>query len=172
MRTSGFMAMSLDGFIAGKNDDLSWLDPFNVENLDYGYADFSKSCDALLMGRKTYEKVCEFPDWPFKDKRVFVCTKGALKKNEHGVEIQRGSMKDIFAQIASKGFRHLYVDGGQLISQSIQEKVLDDFTISIVPVILGEGTPLFTNLLSPAKLTLKESKHYPTGIVQNIYTLK
>lgn len=175
MLTSAFVATSLDGFIAKKDGSLEWLDALtdtSNETEDYGYDAFYRQITCLVMGRKTFEKVMTFPQWPFEGKRVIVLshTLEALPETlTVKAEIFSGSLSALIEMLQSQGEGHLYVDGGQTIQTFISKGLLNDITITRVPVLLGEGRPLFKMPETEVHLNHLETKVYSNGFVQSRY---
>jgi len=151
-----YIATSIDGFIAKPDGSLDWLEeldkPEDPED-DYGFADFLDKIDALVMGRKTFETVENFQNWPF-NKPVFVLstTMEKLPEKHHGkVEILNGEPKDILNHLNQRGFENLYIDGGQTIQRFLMEDLIDEMIITTASIILGEGIPLFHGLSGDMK---------------------
>jgi dihydrofolate reductase len=160
-----FIATSLDGFIAGPGDDLSWLPEGGGE--DHGYDDFMAEIGAVLMGRTTYDVVLGMPSpWPFGDTPVFIATSRPLEPVVPTVRAVAGQPEQMLAAVrdvvADGG---IYADGGVLIRQFLAAGLIDDLTVTIVPVILGAGTPLFAGLPERHRLTLTGSQAYGSGLV-------
>lgn len=171
-----FIATSLDGFIADANGGIEWLDTFpEINNIDSGYAQFTAEIDALVMGRNTYEKVLSFGiEWPYK-KPVFVISRTLTEvPNEYDgkVFLLSGSPTDILKSIHQNGFFSLYIDGGGLIQSFLEEDLIDEMVITIIPVLLGQGFPLFGNLSKMLTFECKESKLFLDAIVQNHFVRK
>lgn len=170
-QNSVFIATSLDGFIADKNGGIDWLHSIpNPDHIDMGYAEFMSSIDALVMGRTTFETVCGFDiDWPY-EKPVFVLshTLEQLPDKMNGKAfLVKGSLNEIVAQIHQKGYYRLYIDGGATIQGFLNEDLIDEMIITIIPVLLGEGSPLFSKLSNTLEFECKSSKIYLDKIVQN-----
>ncbi len=140
---SVFIATSLDGFIARANGDLDWLPTGDVE--PHGYDEFIATVDALVIGRKTYETVLAFPDWPYGTRRVVVLSTGALAPAPSGavVEQMSGSPAELASRLAASGVRHAYVDGGITIQGFLRAGLIQRIIITRIPVLLGDGIPLF-----------------------------
>ncbi|UXI03900.1 dihydrofolate reductase family protein [Photobacterium sp. TY1-4] len=151
MKVSAYMAQSLDGYIAGPNGELDWLEDIeNPEGSDFGFAEFMSTVDALLMGKHTFEKVASFGFWPY-DKPVYVASNSLTslpEELEDKVTIVSGSLSDMLAQLESRNVRSVYVDGGQLIQSALRHGVLREITVTTMPVILGDGISLFGPLES------------------------
>ena len=168
-----FIATSLDGFIAGKKGELDWLNSIpNPDNLDMGYKAFMKNIDALVMGRVTFETVCSFDlDWPY-DKPVFVLssTMNRIPESHKGKAfLTSGSLKEILNEIHEKGFNRLYIDGGGTIQSFLKADLIDELVITRIPILLGGGFPLFSDMPEALKFDLLDSKVFLNQITQNHY---
>jgi dihydrofolate reductase len=160
-----FIATSLDGFIAGPGDDLTWLPAGGGE--DHGYDDFMAEIGAVLMGRTTYDVVVGMDGlWPFGETPVFVATSRRLDPAVPTVRAVAGPPERLLAAVRDiVAVGGIYVDGGALIRQFLEAGLIDDLTVTIVPVILGAGTPLFAGLAERHRLTLTGSQSYGSGLV-------
>ncbi len=145
---SVFIATSIDGYIATPDGGLSWLDEVpNVNSEDAGYSAFMARIDALVMGRSTYETVLGFEAWPY-GKPVFVPTTTLTEVPEHlkgKVEFISGTPQEIVSFLNAKGHKRLYIDGGKTIQRFLAAGLIDEMIITRIPVVLGEGIPLFAN---------------------------
>jgi dihydrofolate reductase len=168
---SVFIATSLDGFIAGPGDDLDFLKAVESPPEDYGYAKFAASVDALLMGRRTYDKVVAMGEWFYGDKPVYVVT-NRPGTSTHGEKFVSGTPKELAGQLEGAGHRRVYLDGGNLIRQFLAEGLVTDLTVSLIPVLLGSGIPLFGGTGAPCELSFDSADSYPTGLVQLRYRVK
>jgi dihydrofolate reductase len=143
-----YIATSLDGFIAGKDGNIDWLNNIpNPTNSDFGYFEFMKGIDAVLLGRKSYETVLGFDQW-FYNKPVFVLSttmKEEPPKFKGKVEFLNGSPREVLEGLEARGFKNIYVDGGVTIQGFVREGLIDEMTITKVPIVLGSGFPLFGN---------------------------
>lgn len=171
-----FIATSLDGFIADKNGNIDWLHSIpNPENNDMGYDDFMSKVDALVMGRVTFETVCSFDiEWPYK-KPVFVlssCMNELPEKYKGKAELVNGDLRGVLKEINRKGYHSLYIDGGKTIQSFLNEDLIDEMTITIIPYLLGAGIPLFSELGNRLAFECVETKLYLNSIVQNRFIRK
>ncbi len=171
-----FIAKSLDGFIAGKNGELDWLNSIpNPNNDDMGFIQLMNEIDAILMGRTTFEIICGFGgEWPY-SKPVFVLS-NTLKKipenfNEK-VSLINGRPQEIIEKVYEKGFFKLYIDGGRTIQNFLKEDLIDELRITTIPILLGGGFPLFGDLVQPMEFEHITSKVFLGQIVQNHYRRK
>jgi dihydrofolate reductase len=166
---SGFLALSLDGFIAGPHGDLSWLDPYATDSpAETGYECLMHEIDTLVMGRNTYEKVLSFDFWPYAGKRVVVLTHRPLS-SRHGETAQAGPLHDVLERLWRQGARHVYLDGGQVVRQGLADGLIDELTLSWVPVILAGGTGLFHGLQNRLAWEVSDVRRLPSGLVQTSY---
>jgi len=175
-KNSVFIATSIDGYIADKKGGLDWLDYIpEINKIDTGYDSFMSGVDALVMGRNTYETVLSFGiDWPY-TKPVFVATnklKSVPEKLKEKVIFISGTAKTIQDQVNSKGYNKLYIDGGQLVQNFLAEDLIDEMIITTIPLLLGEGIPLFSKLSKPINFECVSTKHYLGKISQNHFVRK
>ena len=167
-RCSVFIATSLDGFIARPDGTFDFLSIVEQPNEDYGFADFFATVDALVIGRHTYETALGFPEWPYAGKRCIVLTHRETP-SQHGEQFFAGAASALVEQLALGGAQRLYVDGGQVIRDFLVADLIDDLTLSIVPVLLGSGIRLFGEEVPEQRLKLANSQSYGSGLVQLRY---
>jgi len=167
-----FIACSLDGFIAGPNDELDWL-PDHGAGAEDTFTPFMNQVGALLMGRRTYEAIKDFSDpWPYGDKPILVATRRTFDSTRPTVSSISGAintMIDAAKRIADA--RDVYIDGGALIRSAIDASLVDEMIVTMVPKILGAGVPLFAGVTQPVDLRLMESREIGAGMVQLRYAL-
>jgi dihydrofolate reductase len=164
-----FIACSLDGFIAGADHDLSWLPAPDESGEDYGYAAFISKTDAILMGRSTYDVVAGFDTWPYGRLPVLVATSRPLEPVVDTVAALTGTPAELLAKVRERFEGGIYLDGGALIRSFLREDLVDELIVTVVNVILGEGSPLFAGLEERRRLELTEATPYPSGLVQLRY---
>ena len=175
-RNKVFIARSLDGYIADKNGGLDWLNSVpNPDHLDLGYEKFIQSVDAIVMGRTSFEVVCGFDmDWPY-TLPVYVLS-SSLNSVPEGfegkVEIVSGSLSTILEKIHNKGHKQLYIDGGVTIQNFLKEDLIDELTITTIPILLGGGIPLFAELPKVLELEHVKSALLLDELVQDTYRRK
>jgi dihydrofolate reductase len=170
-KISVFIATSLDGFIAGENGELDWLDSMTIAGEDYGYAQFIANIEVLVMGRNTYEKVLGFGDWPYAGLRVIVLS-NSLTQVINGAELFADSPEQLMAKLRTENINHVYLDGGNTISQFVNANMVDEMIISLIPIILGSGKRLFNNIEQRHQLHLLKQQTFPSGLVQLHYSYK
>ena len=170
MIASVFVGTSVDGFIARPNGALDFLPEGGGE--PHGYAEFFASVDALVIGRNTLEIVRAFPEWPYGDKRVIVLSSRPLdlsKVRGGKVEQMSGPPREIISQLESRGMGHIYVDGGVTIQQFLRDGLIQRLIITRVPVLIGQGIPLFGSLPRDIRLQHVETQHFRSGLVKTEY---
>jgi dihydrofolate reductase len=173
--SSVFIATSLDGYIARKGGELDWLDAANKavpEGEDCGYHAFFDSVVMLVMGRKTFENVLSFiQQWPY-SKPVTVLSRNKLIIPDElitTVSHSSESPKDLCQRLSRKGVKRLYIDGGVTIQRFLAEDLINDLTITVIPIILGSGIPLFGATGDDINLRHLATKNYDFGFVQLTY---
>ena len=177
MKSSVYIATSLDGFIARENGEIDWLlgsDP-DGSGEDYGFDEFMASVDALVMGRYTFEQVLTFGDWPYGNKRVVVLSSRSLTLPDalpETVTTASGSPAEIIRLLEKQGARHLYIDGGKTIQRFLNDGLIQELIICTIPVLLGSGIPLFGPLKIDIKLLHEETRSFASGMVQSRYTVQ
>lgn len=168
-RVSAFLALSLDGFIAGEGNDLAWLEPYSGDSQEEtGYSALMASADLLLMGRNSYDVVRTFPDWPYGDKPVTVLTHRSTTPRAH-VSFRQGALAQVLSELWQEGARHLYLDGGEVVRQGLQVGLVDELTLFWVPVVLGKGVSLFGGEPLPERLVPLSTAVLASGLVRVIY---
>jgi dihydrofolate reductase len=170
MTASVFVGTSVDGFIARANGDFDFLPEGGGE--PHGYNEFIASVDAIVIGRKTFEKVLSFGAWPYDDKRVVILSSHRLNLSAAAggvVEQMAGPPAEIVSQLAARGAHHLYIDGGITIQGFLRAGLIQRLIITRVPVLIGEGIPLFGSLPRDMRLRHVATQHYSSGLVQSEY---
>jgi dihydrofolate reductase len=164
-----YIAMSVDGYIAGPDDSLDFLKLAEWKDEDYGYKDFVKTIDTVLWGRKTYDIVRSFETpFPYPDKQVYVLS--ALRSGKDEYVTYFNDIKNLYKKLKSEPGLDIYCDGGaQLIAEMLSYDMIDRFIISIIPHMLGSGTRLFLDDLPERRVALTYSKSYESGVVQVQY---
>jgi dihydrofolate reductase len=167
--------MSVDGFIARRNDELDFLETSDGSDEGsppaHGFEEFFATVDALVMGRHTFEVVLGFTPWPYGKKPVFVLSSRRLRKAPKGAVVERlsGEPERVVAALEKRGFEHLYVDGGKTVQRFLAAGLIDRMVLSRVPVLIGKGIPLFGTLKRDIRLRHIATRAYPGGLVQTEY---
>lgn len=167
-----FIATSLDGYIAQPNDDLSFLKLVEKEGEDYGYADFTATIDTIILGRKTYDWVQReigSSHYDNGDRDVYVITRTA-RPNVGRTTFYSGSLPDLIAQLKNKSGKGIYCDGGaEIVTELLKHDLIDEFIISVIPILVGNGTRLFKDGRPVQQLELVSTKQFDKGLVQLHY---
>ncbi|MET4637337.1 dihydrofolate reductase family protein [Mycetocola sp. 2940] len=168
LTASAFLAMSLDGYIARTDGNLDWLLEAGAELGDTGYDDFFAAVDSMLIGRNTYDIVAAFDEYPYAGKRVLVLSTTLDSVDWPDATVHR-TVDDALTTLEREGRRHVYVDGGTVVQQFLRAGMLDDITVSIAPVLIGSGVPLFGSLDRDVLLELTGTRDLPAGFTQATY---
>ena len=172
MTASVFVGASVDGFIARADGGLDWLPAGGGE--PHGYDEFMASVDAIVIGRNTFEIVLGFDPWPYGDKRVVVLSSRPLDLSVvrgGRVEQRAGDPATIIADLAADGAPNLYIDGGITIQRFLRAGVIERLIVTRVPVLIGDGIPLFGSLDRDIRLSHVATRSYPSGLVQSEYRI-
>lgn len=166
---SVFIATSLDGYIARANGAIDWLSIVHPVDEAHGYQAFMASIDVIAMGRATYDTVLGFNEWPYEDKRVVVLTHRPVK-SRFGEEFFSGTASELAAELSTA--KRVYIDGGKIVSQFFAAGLIADLTISVIPIVLGEGIRLFSGGENEHRLDLESARSWPSGMVQMRYRVR
>lgn len=159
-----FVAASLDGYIADENGGVDWL-PEPALELDYGHDEFLASVDGLLLGRRTYEQVLGFGEWPWPGRRVFVWTRREIENPPEGVSAVAGRPADVAAGLAAEGLERVWLVGGAELAEALRrEGLVDEWIVTLIPRTLGGGIPLFGGPEEDLEITRTET--FPGSILQ------
>jgi dihydrofolate reductase len=166
-----YIATSLDGLIARPDGSLDWLLNLDDPEEDYGFAEFIDKIDAIVMGRKTFETVLNFDEWPYtKPMFVLSTTIQNIPSRLHGkVEVLSGDPRIIVEELNSRGFENLYIDGGQTIQRFLRDDLIHEMIITTASVIIGEGIPLFNGLSGDIKFKCKKVEVLNPYLVKHYY---
>ncbi|OOG75329.1 dihydrofolate reductase family protein [Algoriphagus sp. A40] len=167
-----FIATSLDGYIAKPNEDLSFLKIVEKEGEDYGYAEFTATIDTILLGRKTYDWVQReigSSHYDNGEREVYVITR-TKRPNVGRTTFYSASLPDLIAELKSKSGKDIYCDGGaEVITELLKNDLIDEFIISMIPILVGDGTRLFKDGRPEQTLELISTKQFDKGLVQLYY---
>lgn len=170
-----FIAASLDGFIATRDGDVSWLTPNGAATENHGFDSFYEGVDGIIMGRGTWEVVSGFDPWPF-DKPVIVLSNTLTQEDvpaaqQRTVRIWNLPLSRTMEQVSAEGWSRAYIDGGKLIQSALAEGLIHDMILTRIPVLLGSGLPLFGSLPKALPLKHLRSESFPSGLVQSHYQI-
>ena len=167
-----YIATSLDGFIARKNGSVDWLSPYEKSGEDYGYKEFYDSVGTVVMGNTTYKQALTFGE-SYKDKNCFVFSRKTNKNKKNNVTFVNGDVKKFVNELNLKNGKNIWLVGGaSIIDEFLKLDLIDEFIISIIPILLGEGIPLFKGDNVESQLKLLNVKSYDSGLVQVHYERK
>lgn len=171
-KLSLYIATSVDGYIAGPNDDLSFLRMVEKEGEDYGYVAFTATVDTIILGRKTYDWVQREIGTSHYDngnRDVYVITRTA-RPDTGRTKFYTGDLCGLVQQLKNSSGKDIYCDGGaEIVNELLKHDLIDELIISVVPVLVGSGTRLFKDGRPEQMLELLESKAFDTGLVQLKY---
>jgi dihydrofolate reductase len=172
MLATVFVGVSVDGFIARPDGGLDWLPADGGE--PHGYTELMATVDALVIGRATFETVLGFSEWPYGDKRVIVLSSRPLDLaalRDSPVEQMGGEPAEIVARLEARGVGHIYVDGGITIQRFLRAGLIQRLIVTRVPVLIGQGIPLFGPLDADVRLRHVRTRDFPSGLVQSEYLI-
>jgi dihydrofolate reductase len=166
-----YVASSLDGYIASADGRVDWLKSFQTRGEDHGAADLHASVDALLLGSHTYEFALQLGQWPAPDKPSWVFTRRDLRVLHPSITLTRQNPAEVLALLASRGYRRAWLMGGSKLAASFHaDQLISRYTISVLPILLGSGIPLFApHACPPDTLRLISARPFKSGIVQLTY---
>jgi len=170
-----FIATSLDGYIAKPNDNLDFLKLVEQEGEDYGYAEFAATIDTIIIGRKTYDwvlKVIGSGHYDNGHRDVYVITR-TERPGAGKTVFYTGNITELVQQLKSRNGKNIYCDGGaEVINELLKNDLIDEYIISIIPILLGAGTRLFKDGRPEQRLELVNTKTFETGLTQLHYKRK
>lgn len=174
-KLSLFIATSVDGYIAKPNDDLSFLKLVEKEGEDYGYTAFTDTIDTLIIGRRTYDYVLKEIGSSHYDngqRDVYVITR-TERPPVGRTTFYTGNINELVKQLKSEKGKNIYCDGGaEVINELLKHALIDEFIISVIPVLLGNGTRLFKDGRPEQTLEFEKAKTFETGLIQLHYQRK
>lgn len=163
-----FIASSLDGFISRKDGKIDWLPQFEDGSEDYGYSELMDRTDVFIMGGKTYEQILTFGDWPYPGKKCYVCTSKKMGEDKN-VEFNDDAV-ELVKKLKEEDGKDIWLIGGAGLNGSLlNERLVDEIILTVIPVVIGDGIGLFSNVSRDAKLKLVDSKGFENGMVQLRY---
>lgn len=171
-----FIAASLDGYIARRDHQLDWLLKYDTKGEDHGYDRFIDSVDGLVMGRRSYEQVLNFPEWPY-PKPVVVMSKTLVpgdvpERVKDKIRLTTLEPADLMRSLGEEGWSRAYVDGGSVIQSFVRCGLIEDFVLTTIPILIGNGVRLFGEVDRDIDLELTDTKSFRSGFVQTHYRVK
>ena len=175
IETSVYIAATVDGFIARADDGLDWLE-HDAGGEDYGYASFRETLDTLVLGRRTYEQVLGFGgQWPYAGLKTLVWSRSLTTTDIpeplrlQGVEVSALSPVQLLEEAGGRGLKHAWIDGGQTIKAYLAAGLVDVLTVTRLPILIGDGIPLFGALPTDIRLEHLNTRAFRSGVVQSSY---
>lgn len=163
-----FLGLSVDGFIARPNDDLTWLTSRGEAAGDAGFTPFMERIDALLMGRRTYQGIAELTEWPYFGRPIHVLSSTLDAESDPRIRVH-ADFETAVQALTDAGYARVYVDGGQTARAFIEAGLIHEITLSYVPVLIGQGVPLFGTLPADVSLEHIQTDVLNGGMVQTKY---
>lgn len=161
-----FIASSLDGYIARTDGSVDWLFTDN----DYGYNNFYESVGVIIMGRKTYEQVLTFGDYPYQGKQSIVLSHSNAGQSDTHVRFLAGNVLEVIEELRRLLDQDIWLVGGaEVVREFMAAQLVDEIILSIVPIVLGSGIPLFLPLQVEQSFTLASFQPFDSGLVQLHY---
>ncbi|WP_339895967.1 dihydrofolate reductase family protein [uncultured Algibacter sp.] len=170
-----YISMSLDGFLATNDDDLSWLSVVKKEGEDYGYMEFNKTVDTYIVGRTTYKTVLKmtggtFP--PSEQHKCYVITRQE-REDQNGITFYNGGIEELINRFKNENGKNIYCDGGgQIVKLLMEKNLIDEYRVSVIPIILGDGKRLFNGGTPMINLKALPSKQFESGLIHLRYEKK
>ena len=171
MKTSVYIGTSLDGYIAKPDGNIDWLTIYGNDDAIHAYEEFMNGIDAIVIGKGTYEKILSFPSWPYVKKAFVLSTSlkqlpDTLKDNATLLSMKP---KELLSYLSEMGFSSIYVDGEKVIQDFLKEDMIDNLIISKVPVLIGNGIPLFGFISADLKFKHMRTETQSNGLVRSYY---
>lgn len=167
-----YISMSLDGFIATEEDDISWLSVVEKEGEDYGYEGFIKTVDTYIIGRKTYDKVLQLTGGQFPQAEKLDCyvITRQERNDVNGISFYNGDLEELISRLKRVEGKNIYCDGGgEIVTLLMKKDLIDEYIVSVVPIVLGGGKRLFSADTPRIHLTSQPPRYFETGLVQLHY---
>jgi dihydrofolate reductase len=178
LKTTIYIASTIDGFIARPDGTIDWLE-HDSKGQDYGWAAFRQSIDALVLGRQTYEQVLGFGvDWPYRGLATFVWSRTLTNDDipptlaDDVVEASGLPPAALLDELAGRGLKNVWIDGGQTLQSFLAEGLVDIITVTRLPILIGRGIPLFGHLPSDVHLKHLDTRFFDSGVVQSSYAVR
>jgi dihydrofolate reductase len=169
MRIRGYIAASLDGYIAAADGGVEWLQEFQQH--DFGFENFLEDIGTVILGRATYDQVCSFGvGWPYAGKRAIILTSRPVEGLPEGAEVWNGPVEELAAKLHAEGGGDAWVVGGASVQRAFLDAgALDRIEIFVIPVLLGDGVPLWPKSERGHRLSLTALERLEGGMVRLDY---
>jgi dihydrofolate reductase len=167
-----YIACSFDGYIARGDGNIEWLSRVESEIQDYGYQKFYRSVDALIMGRKTYQQILGFGKWPYSGKPCYVMSRNPIQSPSPEGVMSSENPEDLISTFSEKGPKRVWLVGGaETLKTFLNQELVHEVIVSYIPLLLGDGIPLFQPGIPERKLSLLSTETFPNGLLQVHYRL-
>lgn len=169
-----YVAASLDGYIADEQGGIDWLMPFQEAGYDYGYPSFYEKIGQIITGSKTFEQASNFPGgWNFPHSTTYIFSSRQLDLGGRSdLKIWNKGIVPLANQLKKETTDSWMLGGAHLAGQFFNEKEIDEVILSVMPVVLGKGRPLFEGIKGLLQFDLINQSSFPNGVVQLHYRLK
>ncbi len=171
-----FIATSLDGFVARKDHKIDWLMKQETGQEDHGYENFIQTVEGIVMGRGSFLNVLTFGDWPYTVPVVVMSqtlTDADIPPEiKDKVQLTKLAPKALMESLHQQGWKRAYIDGGKVVQSFLREGLIQDMIITLIPILIGEGIPLFGALPNDLDLELLETRSYPSSLLRTHYKIK
>ncbi len=165
-----YVASSLDGYIATSDGGVEWLKPFEESGEEYGWAEFYASIDGIVMGSGTYQFALDLGKWNAPDTPSWVFTSRELPVMHESITLTKEEPAELLKKLEAQGHKRLWFMGGGKLASSFRSRgLITHYIIALIPVVLGEGIPLFAPHSGQDSLKLTETKKYASGVIQLSY---
>lgn len=177
VKVSVFIGVSLDGFIAKLDGNIDWLNEANkkvTSGEDFGFNSFLDSVDCIVMGRKTFEQVITFDEWAYREiKMIVLTTKNIEIPNRLKGIVSTSSLSaaQLIKQLIDESIKHVYADGGLVIQDFLSSGLVNEITVTTVPILIGKGKSFSNSLTTDLNLTHLKTTVFNFGFVQNKYRI-
>ncbi len=163
-----YVASSVDGYIATADGGTEWLNPYPAG--EYGYVEFYSSVQAAVVGRQTYEQIAAYEKWPFAGKPMLVFSHRSFRPGSPDTTVTSAAPAEVVAELEGRGLSRVWlVGGGELAGSFRREGLITEYVVTLIPVLLGAGVPLFAPPGPQEQLSLTDSRSFPDGVVQLRY---
>ncbi|EGK05266.1 dihydrofolate reductase family protein [Dysgonomonas mossii] len=167
-----YIATSIDGYIADIGGGLDWLSAYPITpELNYGYDEFFNSVDTVIMGGRTYRDILNMDViYPYKDKISYIITRNKMNNPKEDIHFVSENIIEALSEIKKQEGKDIWiVGGGEIISMLLDNDLIDEMIITIIPMMLGSGIPLFPNIAKELTWKLDNTHSYSNNVLQVEY---
>lgn len=170
-----YIAVSIDGYIAGPDGELDWLSGYPITpELNYGYEDFFESIDTVIIGGRTYRDILNMDVvYPYKDKKSYIITRNTINSPKKNIIYITNGIENNISELKKREGKDIWlVGGGEIVSLFLNQNWIDEMIITYIPILLGEGIRLFPNKAKESKWSLIQSQAFINGVIQTRYQVQ